>query len=76
MVVGALNRSGNLRHRVVTAATPWVASQYSLDGEPHPLEGSVFLDGFPCIFRAGGCESAGGWCERADALLVKAYGLQ
>ena len=76
MVVGALNRSGNLRHRVVTAATPWVASQYSFDGEPHPLEGPVFLDGFPCIFRAGGCESAGGWCERADALLVKAYGLQ
>ena len=47
-----------LRHRVVTAAAPRIASQDSPDGQSQAFNGSMFDDGFLGILRTGGREAA------------------
>lgn len=43
-------------------------------GQVESFEGSVLLNGLTGILRAGGGESAGGWGEGGDALLVEEDG--
>ena len=48
-----------------------MAAENSSQGKPTAFERSVFLDGFDCVLRAGGCETAGGRFEGRDAIAVK-----
>ena len=47
-----------LRHRVVTAASPWMTSQNAPDGEIQSFYRSVFHYCLTGIFGACGCEAA------------------
>lgn len=47
------------RHWVVSAASPWVTSQYAPDSQEQAFDGAVNDEGLSGIFRAGGCEAAG-----------------
>ncbi len=61
-------------HGVVTAPTPWMASEYPPDSQPRPLEGSIFRQCLTGIFRTSGSEPARRWRERTDAPLVEEDG--
>lgn len=60
-----------LRHRVVPAASPGVASQYAPDGESESFYRSVLQYRLPCIFRACGYEAARWRCVWRDEALVE-----
>ena len=59
------------RNRVISAASPGVASQYAPDGESESLYWSVLQYRLPCIFRACWNESARGRCVWRDEALVE-----
>lgn len=65
-----INRS---RHRVVSAASPWIASEYSPYRKRQPLDGSVLEQSLSGIFRARGDEPTRRRRVRSDELLIKQY---
>ena len=63
-----------LRHRIVAAASPWVASQDTPDGQSETLDRTVFHDGLLGILTASGREPARRPQQRRDTYLVKPDG--
>ena len=60
-----------LRYRVVPRSTPGVAAEYATESQPSAFEGSVLLDGFHRVLRAGGGVAAGGRGEGGNAVAVE-----
>lgn len=59
---------------VVAISAPRVTAQDASYGEVESLDGSVLLDGFDGVLRAGGCEAAAGRSQWRDESLVEADG--
>ena len=63
-----------LRHRVVTASSPRVTTQYAANGEVKSFDGAIFLQRFDGVLRTSGSEAACRRRKRGDASLIKSDG--
>jgi hypothetical protein len=64
-------RSAALRHRIVAAAAPWMATADSFDGKPEAFERPVFFKCLQRILAAGRSIAAFGPKPRTYDQLVK-----
>ena len=58
MDVETVHRSSGLRYGVVTAPTPWMATEKAADGQIKSLERAVLGDSLDGILRASGHKPA------------------
>ena len=68
------DNSGNLRHRIISGATPGITSEYSPDGQIEPFDRAVLQDGLSRIFAACGRKPARRAQQRGNAQLIESYG--
>lgn len=57
-------------HRIVATATPWVTTEYPLDGQPSAFKESVGLQSFLRILGTGRAISTTCWCKGRNEILV------
>lgn len=61
-----------LRHGIVSATAPRIATQDAPNGEVESFDGAVFDEGLPRILGTGRGEAARRWCVRGNGGLVEA----